>query len=520
MSKPIILRIENGSFKTGFEVRVSIPLENGPPRDIKGQFPSDAGVEQAYKNWQNACQTSTIQRQATRITVSNLPISPSTIDPADAAQSLREALNQWFSCLAIHNIELQIELQVRQDTFRSQSRRGEESQSIHLLLQTENLELQKLPWHLWNLVANSNSGTLTLILESNPIQLKPFVGHPKILVVLGAEENKINRQIHEINVQTDLDIVNQLGHKTVSLPRPTRKELIDKLQSEQWDILIFAGHSSSKQFVLGTSENPVFPDELREPLREAVSKGLKLVIFNSCDGLRLAHQVLRIGIPYVIAMRSSIPDELAHVFLKSFGQSFFKERFPLHIAVNHARRELVALEGTYPGASWMPVLYRNSGAPDSFVLPSNILIFIQRLIRNAFRILPIVAAISGVLSIIVAYRILISTNPCESPTSGLGSLSISDPDVILYKEKNAQGESLHINALPGNGIRNIGFADGEGNGDETTFNDEASSIRILRGKWLFFTGQNYDGDKTRPLEPGNYNFGANNNKITSACRVS
>ncbi|MBN4006228.1 beta/gamma crystallin-related protein [Nostoc sp. LPT] len=105
-------------------------------------------------------------------------------------------------------------------------------------------------------------------------------------------------------------------------------------------------------------------------------------------------------------------------------------------------------------------------------------------------------------------------------SGGVGYLYSSDPDVILYKDPDGQGLSLNVNAATGDGVPNIGFADGQGGGFETTFNDTVSSIRILRGSWQFFDNAGYSGDTTGRLEPGVlYNLGFNDDKITSAFRA-
>jgi len=52
-------------------------------------------------------------------------------------------------------------------------------------------------------------------------------------------------------------------------------------------------------------------DDLKESLRTAISHGLQLVIFNSCDGLGLAKQLEDLHLPQMIVMRERVPDEVA-----------------------------------------------------------------------------------------------------------------------------------------------------------------------------------------------------------------
>ncbi|MHC5939452.1 beta/gamma crystallin-related protein [Nostoc sp.] len=102
---------------------------------------------------------------------------------------------------------------------------------------------------------------------------------------------------------------------------------------------------------------------------------------------------------------------------------------------------------------------------------------------------------------------------CSGGVSYLGS---NDPDVIFYRDINFGGDSLNLNASTGDGDRNIGL---DNEGHDNGFNDQASSIRILRGTWNFFDDSNFQGQSTGNLGPGNYNLGANNDAITSAFRV-
>ena len=105
-------------------------------------------------------------------------------------------------------------------------------------------------------------------------------------------------------------------------------------------------------------------------------------------------------------------------------------------------------------------------------------------------------------------------------SGGVAYLYGSNPDVILHKDSNGQGQSIGANASTGDGIRNVGFSDGKGGGFNTTFNDTVTSITIKRGSWQFFDDSNYGGDTTGRLGPGSYQLGHMNDKITSFIRVA
>jgi hypothetical protein len=93
-------------------------------------------------------------------------------------------------------------------------------------------------------------------------------------------------------------------------------------------------------------------------LKRAIAQGLKLAIFNSCDGLGLADYLADLQIPQTIVMREPVPDRVAHEFLKNFLVAFSDNQL-FNESVRLAREQLQALEDLYPCASWLPVIYQN-----------------------------------------------------------------------------------------------------------------------------------------------------------------
>ncbi|MCJ8282273.1 MAG: CHASE2 domain-containing protein, partial [Rivularia sp. ALOHA_DT_140] len=91
---------------------------------------------------------------------------------------------------------------------------------------------------------------------------------------------------------------------------------------------------------------------------KAIERGLQLAIFNSCEGLGLAAQLTDLHIPQIIVMREPVPDSVAQQFLKHF-LTIFAGGEPFYLAVREARERLQGIEGEYPGASWLPVIFQN-----------------------------------------------------------------------------------------------------------------------------------------------------------------
>ena len=101
-------------------------------------------------------------------------------------------------------------------------------------------------------------------------------------------------------------------------------------------------------------------DELKNALRLGIENGLKLAIFNSCRGLRLAYQLSELQIPQVIVMREPVPDKIAQEFIKRFFQTFSEGNL-LDIAMREAREFLQGFEDKFPCPSWLPVMFQVLG---------------------------------------------------------------------------------------------------------------------------------------------------------------
>ena len=99
-----------------------------------------------------------------------------------------------------------------------------------------------------------------------------------------------------------------------NLIEPSRSQLNDRLW-QGWDMLFFAGHSSSQEkgLIQINPTDSLTVEQLRYGLQQASARWLKLAIFNSCDGSGLAQQLADLHIPQVIVMRKPLPDIVAHV---------------------------------------------------------------------------------------------------------------------------------------------------------------------------------------------------------------
>ncbi len=344
MGKLVVFKIGEGNFEQGFPVMLQIGEEGQQSvTEIAGRLPPAPEIPHLYQRWQTAYYS----LGGMRIEVPPQITNVSHVDECEyAACALQARLHEWLNQTPIRDLREQVQEEVRQD------------QPARVILQTQDMLLAKLPWHLWNLFERRPKAEMALSAKYAP-PAQPLRSPVRILAILGSGLG--------IDVQQDRKLLEQLpGAKVTLLSKPRRQELSDQLWNQPWDILFFAGHSRTRegggQIQINDTENLPL-DEVRNALRCAVQNGLKLAIFNSCDGLGLAHSLANLQIPQVIVMREPVPDAVAQAFLRYFLKTFSQgESF--YLSVRKAREQLQGMEGDFLCASWLPVIYQNPAEKD------------------------------------------------------------------------------------------------------------------------------------------------------------
>ncbi|MDM9385500.1 CHASE2 domain-containing protein [Chlorogloeopsis sp. ULAP01] len=346
MGKLVVLKFSDGSFEEGFAVTLQIGTEGElPSSEIAGKLPPATELLQKYREWQSSYlkMGNRYRLSADKVQVTNVSIVQ---DCDQTAYTLRSHLNSWL---------LAPEFRPVREKWLEQLLPTDE---VRVILQTDNRDLQRLPWHLWDVMERYRKAEIAIApLRYERIASKKTFNHKvNILAIIGNSQG--------INTQRDKALLEALPAAEVSfLVEPQRKELNDFLWQKNWDILFFAGHSSSQgtngvgRIFLNQTDS-LSISELKYALRKAVERGLQLAIFNSCDGLGLAEQLADLHIPQIIVMREPVPDLVAQEFLKYFLEGFAAgERF--YLAVREAREQLQGLEDKFPCATWLPVICQN-----------------------------------------------------------------------------------------------------------------------------------------------------------------
>ena len=260
----------------------------------------------------------------------------------ESAETLSDQLNKWLRSPSFTEVTRMLIRQIRPED------------DVRILLQSNDPILHRLPWHLWDLFDDSKAEfawSTTSYMLNKPIETS---NKNRVLVILGSSEG--------INIEADRKMLEGLPNAEVKfLVQPKREELSEKLWKDKWDILFFAGHSDTQletgRIYINETES-LQMNELHSALRNAVQSGLKLAIFNSCDGLGLARSLSQLHIPQVIVMREPIPDAVAQTFLKYFLESFSNGN-SLYASVGYARGRLEDIQHYFPCASWLPIICQN-----------------------------------------------------------------------------------------------------------------------------------------------------------------
>ncbi len=346
MGKLVILKLAEGDFDLGFYVTLQISNENARPTvEITGKLPPNTEISHNYQKWQSIYRN--LQLPSRPIGLPKQVTQPSSLEECQqVTEEFKASFNRWLASDSFHSIrEKWLEKLAPAD-------------DIRVLIQTKDLRLQKLPWHLWDLLERYPKAEIAL---SAPIyeevsRVATTCERVKILAILGDSQG--------IDTQADRAILENLPNADITfLVEPESKHLTDKLWDANWQILFFAGgHSATQANETGkiyiNSTESLTITQLKYALKKSVERGLQLAIFNSCDGLGLAREFVDLQIPQMIVMREPVPDRVAQEFLKYFLQAFSRGD-TLYLSVREARERLQGLENQFPCATWLPVICQN-----------------------------------------------------------------------------------------------------------------------------------------------------------------
>ena len=360
MSWTISLNLGSGNLQRGCEeitaqVSFDAPAELSDknaafkPQQIRGSLPPAPEIEQIYRQWKLLYQE--FYRERSWHSIREIKIESggityfSEVEFNELCEQLIARLNQWLDNAPFLAID------------RKLSRILNPTDEIKVIIETNDPILRRLPWHLWNFFEDYPQAELALgTLEYGHVRAQPRSRDcARILAIFGNDRG--------LDLDSERQTIGDLPRaSTKFLESPQHKELNEQLWDKAgWDILFFAGHSQTEattgQIFINETET-ITLEQLRHGLKKAIARGLKLAIFNSCDGLGLAQSLADLHIPQTIVMRESIPNQVAQEFFRYFLDAFARGE-SLYAAVREAREKLEPLETEYPCATWLPVICQN-----------------------------------------------------------------------------------------------------------------------------------------------------------------
>jgi CHASE2 domain-containing sensor protein len=358
MDKLVVLELEGDFEAAGFRATLEIRVEQAfQVLKVKGYLPPAPEVaHQIQHHWQHAYRSlgAPLRIKGQKI-IHKGSLNRRIADCQESANVLRDRFRAWLN---VESFQL-VDRRLREELNREDK--------IRFLIRTNDLNLQKLPWHEWDFFERYPNAEVALsapeyeaISSRNIITVKETV---RVLAILG---NSCG-----IHLESDRQILEQLPDADIKfLVEPERQQLNDVLWNESWDILFFAGHSETDgetgRIYINQTDSFTLA-ELKYGLRKTIDRGLQLAIFNSCDGLGLAQELHQLRIPQLIVMREPVTDQVAAVFLKYFLEAFAAGE-SLYLAERQARERLQGLEHQFPCASWLPIIYQNSmGTPPNWL---------------------------------------------------------------------------------------------------------------------------------------------------------
>ena len=355
MSQRVILNLGQGDWQRGFpDVAVQLwEADRTAPIQFSGSLPAQVTLGQQYERWRSLYLLLYDPQHPWRLGSGDFNIEIEEDDLTNVSVSDFEQLGK--------DLQRQLNLWLDTSTFRPIDRKLRTHLSptdeIQVMVAAKDHEVLRFPWQLWQLFDDYPKAELAL----SPVEYnrsikdteQKAIAQVRVLVILGNSQG--------IEVETDRQLLSGLpGASVTVLAEPSLNTLNHHLWHHHWDILFFAGHSSSQgtgQLLLNQTDS-ITISQLKYGLREAIAHGLQLAIFNSCDGLELAWDLADLHIPQTIVMREPVPDRVAHAFLKHLLTALANNS-SLYLAVRSAREKLQALEQDCPWATQLPVIVQN-----------------------------------------------------------------------------------------------------------------------------------------------------------------
>jgi hypothetical protein len=291
VSKLVTLSFD-GSVESGLKVSIKISEElSAPYLQETGWLVKNPEIVVQYHEWRKAYQTLEKQTRTIQVKAARIDSAPTSLRKKchDLATILQRQINAWLDDPGFNAI--------RRAFYREVSPECD----IRILIQSDDPQIWRLPWHLWNELENYprlEFGFSKINYGKSTKQPSARASKVRILAIFGDSQG--------LDLAVDQAALNLLPNAEVEiLQQPSHQEFSAQLWEKSWDVLFFAGHSrtvTTTGHIQLNKTDSLTISQLKHSLRQAIDQGLQIAIFNSCDGLGLAWDLDELNIPQMVLM--------------------------------------------------------------------------------------------------------------------------------------------------------------------------------------------------------------------------
>jgi hypothetical protein len=240
MSQLVVLNLGKGDWQKGFDTVIAQLWESHSPIPMQfmGSLPAARELDDLYQRWQRLYKVLYEHLGWRRYRDINFQIevdeddvtNVSTDEFNELCQELQTQMNTWLNAEQFRKIDRQLRTRLIP------------TDEIRLIVTAEDKKLLRFPWCLWHFLEDYPNAEIALsppeFTRSIKAASKSSKGEVKILAILGDRKG--------IDLDKDQSLLQQLPNAELKLlVEPTPQELNLQLWEPGWDILFFAGHSTS-----------------------------------------------------------------------------------------------------------------------------------------------------------------------------------------------------------------------------------------------------------------------------------
>lgn len=239
----VVIDFLEGNFKKGFKVSLEILKEGTRTQQTNDlpRLPPAPELPDLYRVWQSRYIAMGAQRQLSSSRsiqpVANQPTHKRSAvqDCRAAANALEQVLSDWFQSDSFQRLRDKI-LAVRLI---------QEENAVPVIFNfrvPEADQLRRLPWHVWDLFRIALPNAEVVLQAKIAPKSEPSDGPLKVLAIYGSPTQGISTEEDRAAWHS---LASRQNVTIVELDQPTQSDVRKALSQQPWDILFFAGHSSS-----------------------------------------------------------------------------------------------------------------------------------------------------------------------------------------------------------------------------------------------------------------------------------